>query len=108
MWEFLINLLNTRRMRDTEKRLRDSEAHYAALVESLPLSAFRKDLDGKFVFANQQFCNAVNRRPEDILSLTDFDLFPEKLARKYRQDDRRVIETGQVIEETEENQRHAG
>ena len=108
MWEFLINLLNTRRMRDTEKRLRDSEAHYAALVESLPLSAFRKDLNGKFVFANQRFCNAVNRQPKDILTLTDFDLFPEKLAKKYRQDDRRVIETGQVIEETEENQRHDG
>ena len=36
---------------------------------------------------------------------TDFDLFPEALADKFRQDDRTVVETGQLFETVEENRR---
>ena len=38
-----------------------------------------------------------------ILGKTDLDLFPPESARKYRNDDRHVIETGEVLEDVEEN-----
>jgi len=85
--------------------LRDSEALYSSLVENLPVHVLRKDLDGRFVFANRSFCELVNRPFEEIVGRTDFDLFPETLAQKFRQDDRTVVETGKLFETVEENRR---
>jgi phosphoserine phosphatase RsbU/P len=87
-----------------EARLRDSEALYHSLVETLPQNIFRKDLQGRFTFANQQFCRALGRKLEEIVGKTDFDFFPAELAAKYQQDDRQIIATGTVYECVEEHQ----
>ncbi len=87
----------------TEETLRDSEAMYSSLVENLPVRVLRKDLEGRFTFANRSFCELVGRSLEEIVGKTDFDFYPPELARKYRQDDRRVAETGELLECVEEN-----
>ncbi len=76
--------------------LRRSEALLRLLMENLPLNVFSKDLEGRFTFANRQYCTTENRSLEEIIGKTDFDLHPPDLARKYREDDRYVIETGQT------------
>ncbi len=86
-----------------EEALLASQAAYQSLVESLPLNVFRKDLDGRIMSANQRFCESVGLPLDDILGKTDLDLFPPESARKYRNDDRHVIETGEVLEDVEEN-----
>ncbi len=82
--------------------LRASEAHYQSLVESLPLSVFRKDAEFRLVFGNQRFCEALGQPLTAFCGLTDFDLFPRDLAEKYRRDDERIFETGITIEDVEE------
>jgi len=86
-----------------EKALRDSEALFESLVESLPLNIFRKDREGRFVFANQRFCRTVKKPLKDILGHSDFDLFPFEMARKYVDDDRRVLESGEPLDMVEEH-----
>ncbi len=88
----------------TEMSLRNSESLYHSLVETMPQNVFRKDLQGRFTFANQQYCKHYNCKLEDILGKTDFDFFPKELAEKYQRDDQRVMETGQTYEITEEHQ----
>ncbi|HKW31151.1 MAG TPA: SpoIIE family protein phosphatase [Verrucomicrobiae bacterium] len=87
----------------TEMSLRNSESLYHSLVETMPQNVFRKDLQGRFTFANQQYCRHYKCKLEDILGKTDFDFFPKELAEKYRKDDQRVIETGQTYEIIEEH-----
>jgi len=91
-----------------EEALRDSEALYHSLVESIPLNVFRKDLEGKFTFCNRRFCEVLGRPPNEILGKTDWDFFPKDLAEKYRGDDKKAIETGQVFEDIEEHQKPDG
>jgi PAS domain S-box-containing protein len=91
----------TQRVR-LEKALRESEALYHSLVEALPCAVVRKDLAGRFTFANQRFCATLNRPPEQILGKTDFDIASPELAEKYRRDDQHVIESGQMIEVIED------
>lgn len=87
----------------SREALRESEALYHSLVESLPLNLFRKDTQSQFVFANQGFCDDIGMTLEALLGKTDFDLFPHEIAAKYISDDRRVIETGEVFEDVEEH-----
>jgi PAS domain S-box-containing protein len=86
-----------------ETALRESEVFYHSLVETLPQSILRKDLEGRFTFVNRRFCTELGRRYEEIVGRTDFDFFPRELAEKYRADDRRVIESGQAIDVVEEH-----
>jgi sigma-B regulation protein RsbU (phosphoserine phosphatase) len=94
--------------REAEAKVRDSEALYHSLVETLPQNIFRKDLQEKFTFANQQFCKTLGRELKDIVGKTDFDFFPEEMAAKYQSDDRRVLETGKPLEAVEEHQPPGG
>jgi sigma-B regulation protein RsbU (phosphoserine phosphatase) len=87
-----------------EENLRNSESLYHSLVENSPQNIFRKDIQGRFTFANQQYCKHYQCKLEDILGKTDFDFFPTELAEKYRRDDWRVLETGQTMHITEEHQ----
>jgi sigma-B regulation protein RsbU (phosphoserine phosphatase) len=89
--------------RQTEMNLRNSESLYHSLVETMPQNVFRKDLQGRFTFANQPYCRHYRCKLEDILGKTDFDFFPKELAEKYQKDDQRVMETGQTYEFTEEH-----
>ena len=84
-----------------ERRFQESQAIYHALVESLPLNVFRKDLQGRLMFANQRFCKEVGLPLEKLLGRRDSELYGEELARKYIADDKHVIETGEVFHDIE-------
>jgi sigma-B regulation protein RsbU (phosphoserine phosphatase) len=94
--------------REAEAKVRDSEALYHSLVETLPQNIFRKDLQERFTFANQHFCQTLGRELKDIVGKTDFDFFPAEMAAKYQRDDRRVVETGRPLEAVEEHQPPGG
>lgn len=81
-----------------EETLRESQALYHSLVEASPLSICRKDLEGRFTFANHHFLEVSNISLEDLIGKTDFDLHPAELAQKYRNDDLAVMESGQAQE----------
>lgn len=87
-----------------ETSLRDSEALYQSLVENLPVSVLRKDLDGRFIFANRAYCEFTERTPEGVLGKTDFDFSPPEVAEKFHADDHLVADTGRQIRVVEVNQ----
>lgn len=88
-----------------EKEIQDSQALYSSLVESLPVHVLRKDCEGRFTFANESFCRLLGKPLVAIRGRTDFDFYPKELAQKYRQDDLRVLETGELFDTVEENKK---
>jgi PAS domain S-box-containing protein len=86
-----------------EEALEKSEAFYHSLVESLPQKIFRKDLEGRFTFANGRFCSEIGKTLDQIVGRADADFFPPALAIKYRADDQQVIEAGRSFESVEEH-----
>ena len=91
----------TKRREQAERALRESEAIYKSLIESLPLNVFRKDLSGRFVEANQRFCDTLGKPLAEILGKTDLDFFPPEQCQKYRRDDDHVMTTGEALEDIE-------
>jgi two-component system sensor histidine kinase/response regulator len=88
------------------KEIRRAEALYRSLVDNLPQSFFRKDLEGRVTFANRQYCTIAGKTLKELIGKTDFDLFPEHLARKYREDDARVVQTGIAFDTVEAHKPH--
>ena len=94
--------------RKAEEALRESEALYHSLVENLPLSVWRKDLAGRFTFANKRFCESLGKSPHEVVGMTDFDFYPAHLADKYQCDDARAQALATVFVTAEDHVTVAG
>jgi PAS domain S-box-containing protein len=102
-WAALLITRDETRVRRLEQELHDAQALYHSLVEQLPMHVFRKDRQGRFLFANARLCRMLGISRQEIVGKTDHDFSPRPLADKYRQDDERVMATGQVLEDVEEH-----
>src|SRR6185437_15677029 len=91
------------KQRKMEEDLRNSEALYHSLVETIPQNIFRKDLEGHYTFVNRQFSKTLGKPREEVLGKTIADFLPPPLAREREADDRRVIETKKPFEAIEES-----
>ncbi|MBW3599258.1 MAG: PAS domain-containing protein, partial [Planctomycetes bacterium] len=87
-----------------ERALRESEAFYEALVESLPQGILRKDTAGCFTYVNRGACELLGLPRDALVGKTDFDICPAELAEKYRRDDCEVMDSGRRYEVVEENE----
>lgn len=85
----------------SEQALARSEVLYHSLVESLPLGIARKDLQGRFTFANQRFASELDKPVEEILGKTEAELFPQELAAERESWDKQVLRTGTTLETVE-------
>jgi PAS domain S-box-containing protein len=88
----------TAELAKSNEALRSSEYFYHSLVESLPQIIVRKDTEGRFTYANHAFGELVGMPAERIVGKTDADLYPPDLAARYRADDLRLMQDGQILE----------
>ena len=72
-------------------------AMYRELFATLPIAAYIKDLDARFVDVNPFHAEALGVGRADIAGLADADLYPEKEAELYRTADRSVMDAGASI-----------
>lgn len=80
--------------KQAEEQLRKSEYLIKSIINaSQDIIAF-KDINFIFRLANPAMCKLVGKSENSILGKTDFDIFTHKMAKKYRQDDQKVIESG--------------
>ncbi len=83
---------------------REGAVHLLALLDGLPIHIACKDLEGRMTFVNRAFADMLGKPAADILGKRDYDLFPADLAEKYREDDRRVIASGELFTDIERNE----
>ncbi len=90
------------RRRQIEEALKSSEQFYHTLVETLPQSIFRKDVQGRYVFVNRLFSRLLKKPTSEILGKRDVDLFPEEQAKRYLAEDEKLLASGGVLNGEEE------
>ncbi|MFM8330435.1 MAG: PAS domain S-box protein, partial [Candidatus Methylumidiphilus sp.] len=73
--------------------LRRQSHSLQALLDNLPHRAWMKDSEGRFIAVNRVLAEGHGRMPEEMLGKTDFDLWPGRLAERYRADDVEVMAT---------------
>ena len=73
-----------------------SESHFEVLFDQLPgVSFFVKNKDFRIVSANRRFWERLTcTSEEEVIGRTDFELFPDRLALKFRDDDEEVLASG--------------
>jgi PAS domain S-box-containing protein len=82
----------------TEDRLREIEQRYQAILDNSSTIIFIKDVAGRYLQVNHWFERLFHLNQHEVLGKTDFDLFPETIARTFQENDRKVLETGSPLE----------
>jgi PAS domain S-box-containing protein len=77
--------------------LRATEQRFSEFMQHLPGLAWIKDLEGRYVYANDAATRAFHRRREDLYGTTDGDLFPPATARQFQENDQRALAGGTGI-----------
>ncbi|MGP8270296.1 MAG: diguanylate cyclase [Terracidiphilus sp.] len=91
-----------------EIRKRDGEfpveelALLRSVFASLPSPIFVKDLKSRFLLANQATADTKGMRAVDLVGKTDFDLFPEEIAKGFFEDEQKIMLSGKAMAGQEE------
>lgn len=83
--------------KETERRLRESEERVRAIFDSALDYIFIKDAERRYTHVNPILAQLFDRPAENIIGLTDFDLFERQEARGLSLDDELVLK-GSVVE----------
>jgi len=83
--------------RRAERALRDSEALYQSLVETLPFNLFRKDLTGRLTYANSLYCETMSTTMENLVGKTVRELYPDDLAFSYESSDEKALVENKAV-----------
>lgn len=87
--------------RRVEAELQSSNRMFRTFMENLPGTAFIKDIDGRFVYANHGLDKAMNVERGASLGKLDTDLLPHEVAEQMRKLDARVLAAGAAMQDVE-------
>jgi len=90
--------------KQAEEALRQSEERFARFMQHLPGLAWIKDIQGRYVYANDTAEKAFNTPREKLYGRTDEEVFPPDVAAQFRKNDEQALMEGkgvQVIETLE-------
>ena len=87
---------------ELEQALALSHRHTQTILDNLPMLAWLKDKDGRFLMVNRQLAEDVGRTREEIIGLTAFDVWPHDLAKEYQSVDEEIMATGLSIQKEEQ------
>ncbi|MCE9687468.1 PAS domain-containing protein [Shewanella sp. AS16] len=83
--------------KEAQQELKQYKDQLNALLKSSNNLIYIKDLNGRYILANDKFCETLGIEKRHILGATDNDLFPLALAQIYRKNDNRVLESNDAI-----------
>jgi PAS domain S-box-containing protein len=82
--------------KQAERALRDSRNMLQTVLDAIPAAVFWKDRDSIYLGGNRTWLEAAGlKSSEKVVGKNDYDLpWEEEQAKSFREDDRRVIESG--------------
>ena len=86
---------------DNEK-LEESEISIISILNNTNAVIYIKDLVGKYTFVNKRYAKLFHTNNDEVKDKTDYDFFPKEYADKFKENDKKIIETLESIEFEEE------
>ena len=81
----------------------DRERHMLrTLIDSLPDLIYAKDIDCKFLLANDACASVMGTNRIEVVGKGDFDFFPKELAQGFFEDEQKVMRSGEALHNRQE------
>jgi PAS domain S-box-containing protein len=102
--EVLCWALDISDQKDVQHRLHYQERMLQQIVDHLPVALFCKDVndDFRYTMANRKCEEFFGAPAEAVIGRTDFEIFPDHVALRFREQDLEIAATGTLLEIPEE------
>ncbi|WP_337824709.1 PAS domain-containing hybrid sensor histidine kinase/response regulator [Amycolatopsis sp. A1MSW2902] len=80
-----------------DRALWESEQMMQAIADAVDALIYLKGADGRYLLINSSFEKATGVRREDVVGMTDDDIFGARLGRTYHANDRRVLDAARSM-----------
>ncbi|MCK5685812.1 PAS domain-containing protein [bacterium] len=88
---WIIKNTDLKQLIEVLEKLKYKEAHLQAILDNTSLAIYLKDVEFRYIMVNRKYEELANVKGEDIYGKTDFDIFPENVAKLFREQDGKVI-----------------
>ena len=78
--------------KDGERRIREQLEFLQTLLDTIPSPVFYKDIEGKYLGCNKAFELFTDRRKEEIIGKSVYDMGPKEIADKYFEKDSELFQ----------------
>jgi len=89
-----LNASLEQRVLERTEELRRQTHYLRTLIDTLPMLAWLKDKDSRFLVVNQALATTCSQCVDDLVGKSDLDFWPREHAEAYRADDAEVMATG--------------
>ncbi len=72
------------------------------LARHIPLDMWRKDLEGRFLWASDQFCKTIGKSRTEVIGKKDIELFSQEFAKRFQNGDKAALDKGYFDDPWEE------
>jgi PAS domain S-box-containing protein len=83
---------------EADAALRASQAQFQSIMRHAPMMVALKDLQGRYTFVNDAFCEYTGRDTDVVIGKTAADFYPRELADFIATEDRDAVESRRVIQ----------
>lgn len=90
-----------KRIQELENELSDCKAQLSSFINNFPFVSWIKDVNGKYLYANEPFLRVLEKTPEEVIGNYDEEVVPAKKLDEIKKQDRLITETGKKILFTE-------
>ena len=99
----LVSILDISERKRLERNLEGEKSLLRAVIDAIPDVIFLKDRQSRFILANQATADLMGAgSPAELIGKTDGDFYPQGLAREFRADEKKLMETGRPLIDKEE------
>jgi PAS domain S-box-containing protein len=93
---------NITKQKEMELKLTEERNLLRTLINNLPDYVYVKDGEGRFVIANVAVARQLGfSLPDEVVGKSDFDLFPQELAARYRAEEVAMAQSGKGLQNHE-------
>lgn len=91
-----------------EQARQETEQRFTSFMRHLPAAAWIKDVQGRYVFANDHAQQVFGTSLEQLRDKTDLEIFPPETAKQFQENDRRARENRRVLRTVEQLEHEDG
>jgi PAS domain-containing protein len=81
-----------------ERLVRESDSRLSQVLDNTSAVIYLRDCDGRYLLVNRQYEELFAVRRQDVIGLTDHELFPAEMADAFRANDLKAMESDVAIQ----------
>eukprot|EP01022_Parablepharisma_sp_SALTPOND_P034792 TRINITY_DN93019_c0_g1_i1.p1 TRINITY_DN93019_c0_g1~~TRINITY_DN93019_c0_g1_i1.p1 ORF type:complete len:700 (-),score=63.04 TRINITY_DN93019_c0_g1_i1:206-2305(-) len=85
-------------IKDAQNELIEQKEFLEALIDTVPIPVFYKDIDGRYLGCNSAFIDVFGFERDEVIGKSVYDIAPHEIAKKYDDEDKKLYSSSKTTQ----------